>query len=77
MSTPSSIASDNGNETPPLSNDALMEDGWMGSNSKTTERTDMPQENNSLKKTLNLEELEKLPYEIHRYSSFSTNYVPE
>lgn len=28
-------------------------------------------------KTLNLEEIEKLSYEIYRYSSFSTNYVPE
>ncbi|XP_073845147.1 muskelin 1 [Musca autumnalis] len=36
--------------------------------------------NAGLKQSLNLdnlEEFDKLPYEIHRYSSFSTNYVPE
>lgn len=28
-------------------------------------------------KSINLEEIEILPYEIYRFSSFSTNYVPE
>lgn len=37
----------------------------------------LQQDMKTLKKTVNLEEAEKLSYEIYRYSSFSTNYVPE
>lgn len=37
----------------------------------------MTEEIKSVKKSLEEIEVDKLAYEIHRYSSFSTNYVPE
>ncbi|XP_037825080.1 muskelin isoform X1 [Lucilia sericata] len=78
--------------TPTQTNNTLMSYGGIGggvtssssstifssSTVNTTQETDMlPELKPPTKKTLNLEDIEKLPYEIHRYSSFSTNYVPE
>ncbi|XP_013106897.1 muskelin [Stomoxys calcitrans] len=50
---------------------SYMSGGYSGGN-------DMGEDMKIRKPLVNfLEEFEKLPYEIHRYSSFSTNYVPE
>lgn len=84
MASPNSQMTDNGNTTPTptQTNNTLMSYGGVTSSSSTIFTTTMPEidiqeEVKPIKKTLNLEEIEKLPYEIHRYSSFSTNYVPE
>lgn len=89
MASASSQISDYGNNTSTQTdNNTLMSYGGnggvtsssttiFGSNSTSSTGTDMLPNMKPLKKTLNLEEIEKLPYEIHRYSSFSTNYVPE
>lgn len=81
MASSSSQISDTVNTTPTQTNNNLVNFGGGVTSSSTTYSTttgnDVQQDVKSLKKTLNLEEIEKLPYEIHRYSSFSTNYVPE
>lgn len=88
MASTSSQNNDNDNTTPTQIHNILMNYGVVGratsssatttTFSATTGAEDLLQhEMKSLRKSLNLEEIEKLPYEIYRYSSFSTNYVPE
>lgn len=85
MASPNSEMSDNGNATPTLATNSNAGNyGGINSDNTTTATTNYSSttavkdlDRNTLKKTVNLENIEKLSYTIHRYSSFSTNYVPE
>ncbi|TMW44291.1 hypothetical protein DOY81_010628 [Sarcophaga bullata] len=83
MASANSQMSDNGNATPTqTTNSNAGNYGGINSgnptttSSATTAGNDLL-ERNPFQKTANFEDIVKLPYEIHRYSSYSTNYVPE
>lgn len=83
MASAISEMSDNGNAPPTqTTNSNTRNYGGIDSgnptttNSATSAGNDLLERNQFIK-TVKFEDIEKLPYEIHRYSSYSTNYVPE
>lgn len=83
MASANSEMSDNGNAPPtqPTNSNTGNYGGIDSGNSTTTNSATSAGNDllgrNSFLKTANFDDIEKLPYEIHRYSSYSTNYVPE